>query len=245
MNNLESILKELGFSENETRIYKKLLVLREATASRIGKELKMSRRIVYDTIERLVGKGMVSFVEQEGKRIYKPAPPSKLLEMVRERKEKINLLEKELELITKNISAYLSEQKVNVMVLFGKEGVKCAYENELEVGEPINVICTYIDKTEELLKFYLPRFTRERVRRNIPIRMITVRDFKETLEKYELLEARFLPRNYISPASFTVYGEHLSIILWSDEPITIMIRNKEIARNFLNYFNLLWNIADK
>ncbi len=245
MNNLESILRELGFSENETKIYKKLLVLKEATANRIGKELKMSRRIVYDTVERLVGKGLVSFVEQEGKRIYKPAPPSKLLEIIRERKEKIGLIEKELESIVKNISTYLSEQKVNVMVLFGKEGVKCTYENELEVGEPINVICTYIDKTEELLKFYLPRFTKERIKRGIPIRMITVKDFKETLEKYELLEARFLPKDYISPASFTVYGEHLSIILWSDEPITIMIRNKEIAENFLNYFNLLWNIADR
>jgi sugar-specific transcriptional regulator TrmB len=245
MQNLKTILKELGLSENEAKAYQKLLVLRESTASRIGKELKMSRRIAYDTMERLVGKGLVSFVEQEGKRIYKPAPPSKLLEMIRAQKERIQSVEKELESIVKNISTYLSDQRVNVMVLFGKEGVKCTYENELEVGEPINVICTYIDKTEELLKYYLPRFTKERIKRGIPIRMITVKDFKETLEKYELLEARFLPKDYISPASFTVYGDNLTIILWSDEPITIMIKNKEIAGNFLNYFNLLWNIADR
>jgi uncharacterized protein YpuA (DUF1002 family) len=89
----------------------------------------------------------------------------------------------------------------------------------------------------------LPRYTRERIKRGIRIRAIATKESKKYLEKYKLLEARYLPSQYISPASITIYGDKLGITLWSEEPITILVKNKEIAENFLKYFELIWKIA--
>ena len=39
-----------------------------------------------------------------------------------------------------------------------------------------------------------------------------------------------------------IYGDNVSLVVWTNEPIAILIRQKEFADGFRNYFNLLWNI---
>jgi len=59
------------------------------------------------------------------------------------------------------------------------------------------------------------------------------------------LEVRYLPEEYLSPASLTIYSNKLAIHLWSEEPITVWIENEEVVKQFLKYFELMWRIARK
>jgi len=55
---------------------------------------------------------------------------------------------------------------------------------------------------------------------------------------------RFLPEKYSNPVSINIYSDKIALILWSrEEPLAILIKNKEISRGYRKYFELLWKIA--
>jgi len=211
----------------------------------LGKETRMERRTVYDVIQKLLEKGLVSFIEKEDKKFYKVINPIKLLDILEEKEEYLRKIRQELIKLIPNLEELMKKGKkeVDARILFGREGIKTMYMDEIKEGKTIYVICTTIDKTEELLKTFLPRFTRKRIKKKIKIKMLSAKKDVKFLKKYRLIEVRFLPEEYVSPASLTIYRDRLGITLWADNPITILIKNQEIANNFLNYFELMWKIA--
>jgi len=135
------------------------------------------------------------------------------------------------------------KEGVSAEVLFGKDGIKAMYLDELETGKTIYVICTTIGMTEELLKYFLPRFTKERVKRKIKMKILASEDSRSMLKKYELVDMKFLPEEHISPASVTIYANKIALALWSNEPVTVLITSQEIADNFRRYFEMMWGFA--
>ena len=80
---LES-LTELGFSTNEARAYKGLLVESPATGYEIAQRAGIPRSAIYAVLKRLEDDGLVARVEETPAR-YAPLPPSDLLGVLRRR----------------------------------------------------------------------------------------------------------------------------------------------------------------
>jgi len=244
---MKRTFQKFGLTENEIKVYIKLLTIEESTASNLGKEIQRERRTVYDVIQKLLEKSLVSFIEKEDKKFYKVINPIKLLDILEEKEENLRKIRQEFVKLIPNLEELIrkGEKPVDARILFGKEGIKTMYMDEIKEGETVHVICTTIDKTEELLKNFLPRFTRERTKKKIKLKMLSAKKEIKFLKKYKLIEVRFLPEKYISPASLTIYRDKLGITLWVDNPITVLIKNQEIADNFSNYFELIWKVGKK
>lgn len=242
---LKEILQELGLTDGEIKIYLKLLTIGESTASNLGKETRMERRNAYDITDRLQKKGLVSSIQRDKATYYLPLQPLKLMDLLDEKEERLIRLRQEFsKQLPKLIeAANKKRENVNAELLFGKEGIKAMYLDEIESGQTIYVICTTIGMTEELLKYFLPRFTKERVKRKIKMKILASEKSRNFLDKYELVETRFLPEEYISPASITIYADKIGMVLWSNEPVTVLITNREVAENFRRYFELMWGFA--
>ncbi len=58
------VLKTIGFSDCEARIYLAVLELKEALPSSISKRLKLKRPSVYVILERLEGKGLLYAIKK-------------------------------------------------------------------------------------------------------------------------------------------------------------------------------------
>jgi sugar-specific transcriptional regulator TrmB len=82
---LES-LTELGFSTNEARAYKGLLVESPATGYEIAQRAGIPRSAIYAVLKRLEDDGLVARVEETPAR-YAPLPPADLLGVLRRRFE--------------------------------------------------------------------------------------------------------------------------------------------------------------
>src|SRR6059058_5703713 len=78
---LES-LGELGFSTNEARAYRGLLVESPATGYEIAQRAGIPRSAIYAVLKRLEDEGMVARVEETPAR-YAPLPPTDLLGVLR------------------------------------------------------------------------------------------------------------------------------------------------------------------
>ena len=59
----------------------------------------------------------------------------------------------------------------------------------------------------------------------------------------KLTEVKILPKEYMTPTHINVVGEKVGMILWSEQPLGILIENREIADSFRTYFELLWKLA--
>ena len=61
--------------------------------------------------------------------------------------------------------------------------------------------------------------------------------------KIALAEVKYLPKGMASPAATNIYADKVAILVWSDSPIIVLIKNKAIADSYRKYFNLIWRVA--
>ena len=79
------LLKSLGLTPNEAKIYESLIENGESTVSEIAIDAKIHRRNTYDAISRLIDKGLCFQVVASSGDRYNAVDPGKLKELVGEK----------------------------------------------------------------------------------------------------------------------------------------------------------------
>lgn len=228
----KEILKEIGFLDAEIEVYLTLLRLGPSLVSRIHQETGHHRTHIYDLLEKLREKGLVSTFIQSGKKYFKPAPPHKLLGYVEEKKEKIKTILPELEQLIK-----LTKEDTIVELYKGKDGLKTVLQDVLKVGKDYCVMGS-VKQFETILEFALPQFLKKIEKQNIKERIIC--DKKEKIIKIETGSYKCLKSEYLFPSSFWIYGSNVAIFIWHLPYYVIVIRNKDVAKTYQNYFEFFW-----
>ncbi len=242
----EETLKNIGLTETESRIYLMLLKLGEAAASEIVKRTGFYKPTVYAVLEKLERKGIVTHIIKEYKKLYSPVTPKRLLSVLEERKEDLVSL---LPSLLKDYESVKSEKEINVML--GIEGLKTMYNEILSLNKDYDGIGPL--KSFSVLQYRFIQYLKKFAKTDIRFRFILIDmpDIKENLSKLsspflsikERWKVRFIPKNYFSPVAVNIYGDTVALIIWEDEPLVISIKNKNVAKTFRNYFNLLWKTA--
>ncbi|MCK4589834.1 MAG: hypothetical protein KAT77_05290 [Nanoarchaeota archaeon] len=236
----EEILIKAGLVRNEAKVYLALLQLGSASVTEISQGSGVERTLVYGVLRKLMEKGLVSSVVKINKKYFEPANPQKILDLIKEREKQIEGALPELKRMYKSI-----EKKQEVHHYKGKEGTKTILEELLKENKEWLIFGT-TGKTAELLSFYLPQFHRKRIERKTMFKAIYSEESikrAEEIKKMKFTEVKILPKEYMTPTHVSIVGNKVGIILWSEEPLGILIENKEIAESFKNYFKLLWSIA--
>ncbi|MEK6825940.1 MAG: helix-turn-helix domain-containing protein [Nanoarchaeota archaeon] len=234
---MKESLHEAGLTENESKVYTTLLDLGPSHAGLISRKSGLHRRVVYDTIEMLIQKGLIGYIVENGVKLFKCVHPHRLVEILQEKEQRIEqFMPQMIELFTK------TKEKEETNFYTGKNGLKTVFEDQLAVGKEILVLGAS-SLSYDILGLYFHWFDKRRVERKIKTRII----FHEHIhKKIPLSQIRFLPQKYSSPLAVNIYGKRVALILWSEErPLTIVIKNKEIAEGYCKYFELLWKIAKK
>jgi hypothetical protein len=125
----------------------------------------------------------------------------------------------------------------------GKEGIRQIFEDQLEKGKDVSIIAGSA-KVEDILKYFFPRYERIRKEKNMHTRMIKDDNTKEKTKytKIALNKMKYLKNFNDSPMSQYIYGNNVAIILWTEKPFAVLIREKEIAEGFRQNFEFLWNL---
>ena len=113
------ILQEIGLSNTEAKVYLALLELGSALAGEITKKSEVNRTNVYDALERLIEKGLVSYVISANRKMFEAVNPERLREMLREKQVK-------LDSVIKNLQIKYRENKSeeDATIFKGKKGIK-------------------------------------------------------------------------------------------------------------------------
>jgi len=228
------LLENLGLTKNESRVYLALIETGPTKAGLLTRKTRIHRRNVYDAIERLIQKGLISYIKENNTRIYSAVNPARLLEIIREKEENVKTAIPELE------SKFNAIQTKKETVFFrGKQALKSVFDDQIKEGKEI-LILGACPSAKDIIKYYFPRFDAERKRKNIKVKAIFTSKIKE---KIPLAEIKYLSTQFNSPSATNIYGDKVAIILWTDEPLAILINQKEIADSYRDYFNILWKLA--
>ncbi len=231
-----SVLEKFGLTKNESKIVLSLLDHGPMLAGAISNKTGIHRRNVYDALSRLIEKGVVSYIKTNNRRYFEAVNPSRFLDLLNEKKDAINEIMPKLQKKYKGI-----KEKEETTFYKGKNGLKTVFEDQIRENKEILIIGAS-PIANKMLKYYFMSYNRKRKEKNIKIKIVTSKD--NELKGIPLAKIKYLPKEYNVPSAINIYGNKTAIILWSEEePLAILIRNKEITKSYKKYFDLFWKIA--
>ncbi len=240
-------LKEAGLTEGEIKVYLALLELGSSTTGPIVERSKIARSIIYQILDRLMAKGLVSSITREKTRHFQAAEPTKILEYIDEREHQLLENRKHVESL---LPSLLLKQKLveksAANFYIGLKGLRTANEHlygKLKKGE--TYVCVGIPAYQpEEQHLYWQRDHRRRIKAGINCKLLFNRDTDTAVLKnrnsFKGAEARYMPTDIKTPAFFLVYKDTTNIMLQSPYSITVEIISQEIADSFMAYFEELW-----
>src|SRR3989344_591071 len=232
-------LKEWGLNDKEINIFLATLELGQSKVNDIAKKANILRETTYFVLNGLIGKGLVSYVIKSGVKHFEAADPSKLLSILKDKEEKINLAMPELEALQK-----IQTEKPNVELYEGKEGLKTILDDIIKTKKPMWAYANY--KIFELLQYAFPRFVKRRVEHKIKARIIQekIKPLIRLTEinKKEYREMRFSP--VVFKSNVFIYGDNIAMInVAKEQPIGVIIKDKIIADTQRQVFEMLWKLS--
>ncbi len=231
------VLKEIGLTNTEIKVYVTLLELGPSLASKISKTANVERTVTYHVLEKLIRKGIVSFVIKENRKYFSAAEPEKLRDLLREKEDILNQIIPQLVKLKKS-----EEQPLSIEVFRGKEGFKTVMEDLIRDKKPYYIL-GYTGKGPDIAKFWFVHWQKRRIKNKVK-RYLLVHKGKENLKilKYPLTRIKILPEQIIhEPKTSTIiYSDKILLFLPLEEFAGIRIKNKEIHDSYKEYFDILW-----
>ncbi len=231
-------LEEFGLSKTEARVYSTLLILGESKASIITKKCESNRSNVYDALERLIEKGLVSYIFENNVKIFKSNNPKILEDLLNEKKNKLTKILFDLEAKYNNSLA-----DDDATIFRGKKGIKYILDDALNAKEIYSFGAKSMFK--EFYPIYYHKWHKKREELKIKLKMIyTTKVKKEKIkEATKLFSMKFLPEKYDYPSTNLIYNDKFTTIVWGEQPFAFVVKSKKAVETNKNFFDLLWSIA--
>jgi len=241
------ILRKIGLCEGEIKVYSSLLGLGSAPMNRIHERTGIERRNIYDILNKLIERGLVTYVSENKKRYFKIAHPTNLVGYIEQKEHDLETLKAEMKQQIPSLTKQFEFVKpaINAEIFRGAEGVKAVWEDMLNYDS----IC-WIGSGRYIPKWY-PHFfaSWDKRRINLKIKMFNLMRHelrKEIKASYKLEYIRFLPPEFSgAPTVIGIYGNKVVNFILSKEFFAFVIESKELADNYKNYHKYLWNNVAK
>ena len=236
----EKELRELGLSANEIKIYLALLQNGILNPTKLAEKTGLHRSYVYDTLERLLEKGIVNTVLINNKKNYQPVDPKVLREIF-----EIKL--KQIDSIIPKLSNLLKQkEETSVELHKGKRVYKTLIKDlisTLKENELIYILGVDEEKLETVEPIYLKQYFTIIKEKNVKEKIIISTGSKKFKEQN--LEYRELDKKYFDETEIVITQSKVYIFIIDDPYYMIIIKNKKLANTYKKQFELLWNIAKK
>lgn len=235
-------LLQAGLNKREAIIYMALLELGKATIADIVKKTQIKRSTIYDMLELLKGRGLVSRSLHKKRQIFYAEDPIKIIENL-ERKKR-GMQEAMPELVS---MMNILDKKPKMRYFEGASGVQEIFDDTLRYSN--NKISTWIpfpylnlDKT-----YFWKHYNTERIKKKIWMRAIMPlneknKKFSEKLKEYLVITKLLNDEAFSSlDIEIKIYGKAKVGIISYSEDLGIIIESKKIFNGFQAIFEGMWN----
>ncbi len=248
---IKSILQNIGLSKNEIKIYLALLRLGSTTSGAIIKKTGVHTSKVYDGLERLADKGLVTHVIKSNIKHFKAVDPDRLLDFLDDKKKKIDEQEKAIQTILPQLKQQqtLGVDESEAEIFKGWKGMETVFNEGIKAmgkNDTWYVLGAYAGEDKERTDALITKIIKKCEKKKMKWKVLYNESARETFQ-YEqqspITENRFLPQE--TPATINIYKDVMFIALWIKDPIAFRVKNKKVADSFKNYFKVMWALGKK
>ncbi len=240
MDELSGLIK-LGLGEKQAQTYLALLRLGEASANSVSKQSGIHPRSTYDSLDALIAKGLATFSEKKGVRVYCACSLDSLMGLVEEKKSVVEQLLPILETQLKQHEAPL------VRIFKGADGMRAVFEDMLRERKAIFFYGGAMQGFRFYLKDYTKIWNKRREKLRMPVKFIFIDQpgVRNAFKGFNYFSAKPLPEKLYSSVAWWLYANKMVLVFWSHDPLAVMIENPDLAKTYRNFFNLVWKTAGK
>ena len=237
-------LTELGLTDGQIRVYSAILELGNPNLNSIHEKTGIERRNIYDILNKLIEKALISYIDDNKSRKYRCTPTSKIMQEIRDKESRLKNLELELPSIAKIMESTKSE--VNAQIYRGNEGFKNLFEEMLEYKESYwlggNSFENYTAFSESFFAWFENWMHRRLVKKHVMFDLVShgtnLRGLKSTT-KQAYYHYKQLPKDMYIPIVICIFGDKVAQISWS-EKFAFVMQSKMMKDGFMKYFNYFW-----
>lgn len=234
---VEFALTEYGLSDKEIKVYTVLLSLDSKNIQELAKRIDLPRTTIYNTLNYLVGKGLVSFINKKGVRFYQAADPEKLLEKIKEKKE---ILEKAIPQL--RILKEIKKESSSVEMFEGSKGLFTILSDVFKKKQEVCYFGSY-SLSVGVLKHQPEHFSTIRMDRKIPARIV-IDPYDEprfhNKQYKKITKMRFNSTLKDFPCMIFIYGKKVAIYTLKKDLIGLIIENEQVAESMKFIFEIYW-----
>jgi len=248
---IEQDLQGIGLTDGETKAYLAMLESGSSTVGPIAKKSGISYSKIYEVLQRLIDKGIVSFIVKEKTRYFQAVNPSMLYRFLERQEDEIEKNKERLKKIIPELEKHtkIFDNKEEVELFIGLKGLRTANEkmymnfHKKDVAMFLYVYREeYADMVDEFFLKLAPFY------KKIGIRFKGLGTKKWVKSEYAKKTSSFIDARYVDfplPGTIDIYKDTVLQVSWGKKPIGILMQSQEIADNYRNYFNEVWKIARK
>lgn len=225
---IESIIKKLGLTDKECKIYLTLVQNGPSKISVLARKSGMHRPTIYQTLPGLQSKGLVTSTIKGKQKIFIAEPPKKLLNLFEEFKQQFEEAMPEIEEMYQ-----AHDNRPIVKVLEGKQAMKFIHDDLVNSQKRDDIYYRYTSNTDmKQLEKYLPKdYEKKRDDKSLQRYIINNEKITEQAIPHINRFIKTMPAKYglfVHGVSQLIYANKIAFIDYNTETVLI-IENKKIA----------------
>ncbi len=246
---MEQQLQAIGLTKSEAKVYLALLDLGSSSTGPVVDKSGVASSKIYEILEKLIQKGLVSFVMKGKIKYFEAASPEGLLAYLEKKETAIEKQKKEIAKIMPRlmVKKQLARHESSAKVYKGFNGVKTAFYDalgQMKKGEEIYIYGAP-KRSEKMDRFFI-KHNKDRADKGVGMKIMfneSARGQSRTVQKNSpLSDIKFMPEGMITPASMEVFGNRVLIFPEIEkDPLVVEINNNEVAKSLKAHFEFLWN----
>ncbi len=243
-------LEKIGFTRGEIKVYFSLLELGNTSSGPIIKKSGIAGSKVYEILEKLKAKGLVSETYNDKIKYFQANSPKRILDYIKTKERELKLEQEEF---TKILPQLLQKQKSKseqheVRAYVGYEGIKSFYE----------MMADNLTNQDEYLGFAFPeqaiqnkfvihlfdRYHKRRAQTGGKSKILLSKN--DGLNKIKLSKSlhklyEFRATNFPFPSGISIFKDTVATFSWGETPMLFAIKSKGNAEEYRKFFYALWN----
>ena len=241
---MEEVFRDLGFSERETRTYLALIELGQTTVGPIAAKTRLQHSKVYQSLEKLIDRGLVSFVIKSKTKHFQAQDPKQILYILKEKEKRFSEILKNLQQKQK-----FSKDRQIATVYEGYKGIKSMFNFILEELGKNSYYYVFAFKQEYLGSKLASRFLRSvhmrLAEKQADDRLLASASIKKEIRKNysDIKSMKFKFTEINLPFGLMIINDRVINWIWGERPTAVEIKSQQIAEQYKKFFLEIWKLS--
>lgn len=249
---IKQLLSLFSLREIEVEIFKELFYGGVMSASKLAKQVNISRTSIYDLLKKLLQIGLISETMKDGVKMFVVQPPEKIHLLIKEKEKEIDKAKQEFKGLQKEYQNNCKILQPRLQLFEGREALQQMMKDMLLYRDITTYAYWPVRKIVALLspEFFL-KFHQERISRNIQLKTIWPQNQIPAIKLYSFLgvkpefkrEVRIAPSKVVFSLGYVVYGNTVRFISSRKETFGFLVESSELAEMMKSQFKAIWDLS--